>query len=259
MAGALEDAPIELFGRSQWITFFDDFKEVDQDYSITNDWRITQLTSGSASILLSENGWLRLDVSVLNQGPIVQLDSNATAGNGNIAITPAAAVVDTSIDSEAIFASRFRIMDVSASTIFVGLAELNATSALLTTNRAVLTTSDNHAGFHQINSDVGALRFTAAGTSAGSALSITGTDVLQNPLTDGQIVEVAIRVIGTHRAIGYVRTQGTHNRWQKIGVIHTTNPWDDQMLISFGNVGAGAGDDLEIDYVFFATKRDLTL
>lgn len=255
LGGALEDIPLEMSGRSPWSQYFNDFQMVDLDYVVTTDWSLTQVTSGSASILVdtatADIGVLRLDVTTADQGPIIQLDSSGTAGQATVGVTPAAAVASTSIASDAMMFARFRILDVSAQGTFVGLAELNGTSAVIATAAGGIT-SDTHIGFHTDAS--GVLVFTASGDTDTTA----DTTTTSHTLVDSEWVEVAVRARGVNRATGWVRRDGQNTDWEQVADITTTTSWDAQMLLTLANLGGGAGDDLDVDYVGFAVRRELT-
>jgi hypothetical protein len=263
LAGGLTGAPIGTFGRTQWVSYFNDFTEQDVDYGVflaagvdvAKDWSLTQVSGGgSASVLLdattADIGVLRLDCPASADGPIVQLDGSTTAGKAPLGVTPAAAVTGTSVASDAIFVSRYRVQDVSAQGTFVGLAELNGTSAVIATAGGGIT-SDTHIGFHHDSS--GVVVFTVAGDDDTAAVTTTSST-----LTDGDWVEVACRATGTNRYAGYIRTEGSS--WSKIteGVLAAGNVWDAQMLITLANIGGGTGDDLDVDYVALHVRRDLT-
>tara|TARA_R110002020_G_C16062500_1_gene755569 strand:- start:18 stop:857 length:840 start_codon:yes stop_codon:yes gene_type:complete len=261
MAGALEDGPIGVVANTQWVEYFNDFSLLDADYDTTTDWSLTQVSGGGSAAIIktvanSDTGILRLDCPADNDGPIVQLDGSVAAGLSPLGVTPTAAVSGTSAPTDAIFASRFRILDVSGSGVFVGLAELNGTSAIMATPEGGVT-SDTHIGFAQKDSDAGSIYFTVAGDDDTAA--VTDTTVLSSALADSEFVEIAVRATGVDRYRGYVRSGGQDRKWTKVidGTLASGNTWDAQMLISLVNIGGGVGDDLDIDYVYFAQKRDL--
>lgn len=256
MAGALRDGPIDLFARSPWSVYFNDFQLIDVDYVTTTDWSLTQVSGGgSASILVNsataDIGVLRLDCPTNLDGPIVQLDGSGSAGTAPIGVTPAAATSGTSIATDAIFAARYRILDVSAQGTFVGLAELNGSSAVIAQPTGGIT-SDTHIGFH--TDSTGAMIFTTAGNDDTAASTTTGF----HTLTDSDWIEVAVRATGTTGAKGYVRIPGVENKWQEVASTTLSTGWDAQMLITMANIGSGAGDDLDVDYVMLAVRRDVT-
>ena len=259
MAGALEDAPIGAFANTQWVEYFNDFSLRAVDHGATSDWTQTQVSGGgSAGVLttvaFSDVGILRLDCPADNDGPIVQLDGSVLAGLSPLGITPTAATAGSVAATDAIFASRFRMLDVSAQGIFVGLAELNSESPIRGTPEGAIT-SDTHLGFAQADSDSGAIYFTVAGDDDTAAT--TDTSVIPSALADSEWVEVAVRATGTDRYRGYVRSGGQNAKWNKVADGTLSTGWDAQMLISLANIGGGTGDDLDVDYVYFAQKRDL--
>ena len=259
MAGALEDAPIGAFANTQWVEYFNDFSLLDADYDTTTDWSLTQVSGGGSAAIIktvasSDVGILRLDCPADNDGPIIQVDGSVAAGLSPLGITPTAATAGSAAATDAIFASRFRMLDVSGQGIFVGLAELNATSAIRATPEGAIT-SDTHLGFAQADSDSGAIYFTVAGDDDTAAT--TDTSVIPSALADSEWVEVAVRATGTDRYRGYVRSGGQNAKWNKVADGTLSTGWDVQMLISLANIGGGAGDDLDVDYVYFAQKRDL--
>lgn len=263
MGGALEDAPISVLANTQWVEYFNDFSLLDADYDTTTDWSLTQVSSGGTAAIIktvasSDVGILRLDCPADEDGPIVQLDGSVAAGLSPLGVTPTAATAGSAAATDAIFASRFRIVDVSAQGIFVGLAELNGTSAIIATPEGGIT-SDTHIGFAQKDSDSGAIYFTVAGDADGDAVTVTGSSVIPSALSDSEWIEIAVRATGTDRYRGYVRQGGSAGRWRKVadGTLASGNTWDAQMLISLANLGGAAGDDLDVDYVYFAQKRDL--
>tara|TARA_Y100000310_G_scaffold344784_1_gene459489 strand:+ start:1103 stop:1900 length:798 start_codon:yes stop_codon:yes gene_type:complete len=263
MAGALEDAPIGAFANTQWVEYFNDFTSRGNDFNVAanTDWLVTQVSGGGTAVIevVVGNlgmGVLRLDCPADNDGPIVQYDGLEAAGLSPLGITPIAATAGSAAATDAVFASRFRMLDVSAQGIFVGLAELNATSAIRATPEGAIT-SDTHIGFAQADSDAGAIYFTVAGDDDTAA--VTETSVIASALADSEWIEVAVRATGTDRYRGYVRTGGQKTKWTKVadGILGSGNTWDAQMLISLANVAGGTGDDLDVDYVYFSQKRDL--
>ena len=260
MAGFLSDAPIEFFGKQIWQVYFNDFVDNDFDYDDSGVfWTLTQVSvGGSASIITvanSDTGVLRLDCPANLDGPIIQVDSGATAGLASMGVTPTDATSSVAA-SDAIFMSRFRILDVSAQGVFVGLAELNVTSAVIGTPSGAIT-SDTHIGFSQATTDAGAIIFSVAGDDDTAAVSKTGTDVIPSALADGEWIEVAVRATGTTGYKAYVKGGGREARWREIANGSLSAGWDAQMLISMANLGSGTGDDLDVDYVMFAQRRDM--
>ncbi len=259
MAGAMEDAPIHSLGETEWVTYFNDFTQVDKSYIPTTDWSATVFTAGTQTIAVDVDdlgiGILRLDGGAgTNQGVVTQLDGSAAAGRAPIGYDFAAGS-GSAHPSECFFACRFRILDVDKQSVFVGLAELHGTSNVLLTSTSTLTASDNHIGFHQIDTDDGALRFTTAGTAVANLN--TDTSVLPSNLLDGGWIEVAVRASGTLGYSGYIRTPG--GSWTKVAGADAGTAWNEQMVITLGNMGTGAGDDLDVDYVLFARKRDVVI
>jgi hypothetical protein len=260
MGGALIGGPIDLFARTQWVTYFNDFINAPADYDVNNDWSPTTFTAGTQTIskLYDDTavGILTLDGGAgANQGVVTQLDGSGAAGRAVIGYDPNAATAGTDVASEVVFASRFRIKDVDKQSVFVGLAELHATSNVLLTNTGTVTVSDNHIGFTQILTDDGAIRFSTAGTAIANLVSGT-TAPLQTALLDDGWIEVAIRCTGTTGYAGYVRIPGQKTNWTEV-FSGTGTAWNEQMVISLGNMGAAAGDDLDVDYVMLSVKRDI--
>ncbi len=265
MGGALEDFPLGVFADTKYTRYFNDFQNADTDYVTgTNGWTLTQVSGGgSASIIEladTSEGILRLDCPVDNDGPILQYDMGVTAGLSPIGVTPTAATAGSAVETDALFVCRFRILDVSGQGIFVGLAELNATSAIKATPEGAIT-SDTHIGFAQSDSDVGAIYFTVAGDDDTAA--VTDTSVIGTALTDSEYIEVAVRARGTDKYSAFVKLGGagrtTGADWSKVasGTLASGNTWDAQMLISLCNIGGGTTDDLDVDYVTLLQKRDL--
>jgi hypothetical protein len=258
MGGAMVGAPIELLGRTKWVTYFNDFLIDPSDYDVNDSWSPTTFTAGvqeiSAAYDDSGVGILRLDGGAgANQGVVTQLDGSGAVGKAPFGYDPSAGTSGTSVPSEAVFASRFRIKDADKSSVFIGLAELHATSNVLLTNVNTLTASDNHIGFHQIATDAGAIRFSTAGTAVANL--VTDTSVLGTALADDGWVEVAVRCFGTTGYAGYVKIPGT-GAWSMVASGAGT-AWNEQMVISLGNLGSAAGDDVDVDYVMLSVKRDL--
>ena len=260
--GAIEGLPLDLQARSQWVTYFNEFNDLTANDITTADLSVTQVSGGGTvriGILAAEGadrGYLVLDCPADEDGPIAQWDWSIAAGLAGTGVTPAAAVAGTSVASEFVFASRFAIQDVSAQGIFVGLAEINSGSAVIATPEGAIT-SDTHIGFSQSDADAGAIIFSVSGDTDTTADSITGTNVIGTPLTDGEFIEVAVRGKGVNKYEAFVKVGGAGARWRKIGGGTATTSWDAQMLITLANLGGGVGDDLLVDYVYLATKRDL--
>jgi len=261
-AGAIADLPLDLQGHSQWVTYFNDFNTLTGNDITNADFSVNQVSSGGSArigILEAEGagrGYLVLDCPADNDGPIAQWDWSIGANLAGTGVNPAAAVAGTSVATEFVFASRFAIQDVSAQGMFVGLAELNASSAVIATPEGAIT-SDTHIGFSQSDADAGAIIFSVSGDTDTTADSITGTNVMGTALTDGEFVEVAVRGRGLNQYSAYVKKGGAKARWRKIGEGTSTTSWDAQMLITLANLGGGTGDDLLVDYVYLANKRDL--
>lgn len=262
LAGALTGIPLELQERSDWVSYFNDFNTLTGNDVANADFSVNQVSGGGSArigILAAEGadrGYLVLDCPTNLDGPIVQWDWSIATGLAGTGITPAAAVSGTSVASEFLFAARFAIQDVSTQGMFVGLAELNASSPVIGTPSGAIT-SDTHIGFSQASGDAGAIIFSVSGDTDTTADSITGTDVMGSPLTDGEFIEVAVRGKGLNKYEAFIKLGGASARWRKIGGGTSTTDWDAQMLITAANLGAAAGDDLLIDYVYLATKRDL--
>ena len=47
--------------------------------------------------------------------------------------------------------------------------------------------------------------------------------------------------------------------WKQVASVTLSTAWDTQMLVSMANLGAAAADDMDVDYVYFSHRRDLTL
>jgi hypothetical protein len=265
LAGGAEGVPADFMARTEWVSYFNDFTNIDTDFGIGldaavdvgEDWSATNATSSSASILVNaataDIGILRLDCAGSSDEIIVQRDGSGSVNLSPLGITPSAAST-TAVRSEAVFAARYRILDVSAQNIFVGLANINANSTL-----GVLSapgsgiSADTHAGFHSDQS--GVMVFTAAGDDDTNADTVTNFGTL----VDSEWVDVCVRVEGLNRAQGFIRREGQTPGWSKVADISVTDNWDTQMLVTLANVGALAGDDLDVDWVYFATKRDLVI
>jgi len=255
MAGALDGVPLDLFAKTKWVSYFNDFILRDSEYDETTDWQLTQVSlGGSASIVagLYDFGALRLDCPANLDGPIVQLDSGASASPGTIGVRPVAGTSTVSA-TDAVFASRFKMRNVSGSGIFVGLAELQGTSPVMATPTGGVT-SENHIGFSQISTDNGSLTFTVTGNSA---TAVTTPNVIT--IVDDEWIEVAVRARGIGHYSAYINTAGNGNGWTKVadGQLASGSTWESlQMMITLVNIGSAANDDLDIDYVMFSTKRD---
>jgi hypothetical protein len=258
LGGAGINLPIEIINLSDnWSVYFNDFNKK-SDYS-TDDFTVTQV--GATGTVTVELDALRLDVTTDDDGAQVQLDGSVATGLAPIGHTPTAAVADTSAAAQTVFGARFKIMDVSASGIFVGLAELISGGSGILADSSSSVTSDTHVGFSQQDSDNGAIIFSAAGDDDTAADEVNGTDVMSTPLLDGIWVEVAIRMTGAAQYEAWVKTQAsTTLKYNKIasGTIADSN-WDKQLLPTFACLGAATTDDLWIDYVFVASKRNLLI
>lgn len=255
--GALEGAPIELISRSEWVTYFNDFNNIDKDYLTTTDFSLTQVSGGGSAAVQpfagGYTGFLRLDCPADEDGPIVQFDSSAAAGTGCLAYSPFDESAGSYYASEAVFMSRFRINDITGCGTFVGLAELNASSAIKATPQGAIT-SDTHIGFAHRDSDNGAVYFTVAGNDDTAATTASAVTVASFGW-----VEVALKLKGTKTYHAYVKESGANKKWNLVASGQLSTGWDAAMLISFVNIGGGAGDDLDVDYVGLAVKRDTTV
>lgn len=260
LGGAGKDVPIHGLSAQDWAVFFNDFHN-DADYDATNDWTLTQVTGGSAALQadLGGRGLLRLDAPAQNQGPSIQRD-----GAGSTVILPVAATA-TNAQTEAVFAARFAATDVSGTDAFVGLAESGA--AVMSSAGAL--TVDTHAGFHVTVADAGAFRCSAAGSDDTNAATIESVFTL----SDAEYVDVAVRITGTLLAEFYYRLSGSSasrsdgkvRPWTKAGTIDlnsdpaTADAWDAAMYPTLALIGDGAADDLDVDWVLFAVRRDRSL
>ena len=254
MAGALSGAPVGLFADSRWGVYFNDFNHAGIDYvESIGQWTATPVSFGGTALIVegNDNGILRLDCPNNLDGPIVQFDSEAAAGLSILGVTPTAGSA-TASESDALFVSRFRISNVLTEGIFVGLAELNASSPVIGTPGGAIT-SDTHIGFSQAAGDNGSLIFSAAGSVAAAAEATTSVVTLANL----EWVDIAVRARGTGHYAGYVKKGGQNSNWAKVAEGTLASPWNAQMLITFANLGAGTGDDLDIDYCSLSVKRDL--
>lgn len=258
--GIFKDVPIEAFNTLEWAVYLNDFV-VDADYDATNDFSLTQVTDGSAAIVggtTHNTGALRLDAPAQNQGPIIQLDSTG------IAFTPNAATAGTDVHHECLLIARFALRDADASDAFVGMAESNGTSAVLTAAGAL--TSDTHAGFHVTNALDGAFLISVAGADDTAAVTSSGVFTA----ADDEMVEVAVRCVGTgdegngyaqfaYRPSGRIGNLNAPQPWIDLGSLNTAAAWDAAMYPTIALIGDAAGDDLDLDYLAFAVKRDRSI
>lgn len=255
-SGAFKDLPLHVVGDEDWMVYKNDFL-LSSDIDVTNDWTLTTITAGTAALVADSNmGIVRLDCPGDQQGPILQLDG------GSVAITPSASGTNA-IASEAVLAGRIRLRDAGASSFFFGLAEATATSAVLVA--AGTTSSDTHAGFHQQDpntTEAGAINMVAAGDTNANQQSSS----LSFNLTDDEWVDLAVRITGTQAASFYARRSdlvGARGRtpkpWVQLDDLETTNAWDAAMFPTIALAGSGTGDDLDLDKLVFAVRRDLTV
>lgn len=261
-AGAFYNLPIEAANLQDWVVYFNDFL-VPDDYDSTNDWTETQISGGGSASLVAATfpGILRLDCPANGDGPIVQPNSSNTALFG---ATPQAKTA-SQLESDFVFACRLRLADAGACSFFVGLAELNVTSTVFTTAGAV--TSDNHAGFTQADPNTAtasAINTTAAGTADGNAVTTSLSSELA--LADNEWVDLAVRTRGINRADFYYRRAGSGGpqntdrlKWVHAATTTTGGTWDGAMIPTLALVGSGSGDDMDIDWIMWAGKRDLTV
>lgn len=247
-AGPLRGLPMEIAlafpqdGNS--VLWFNDFLN-DADYDATNNWTATIIAAGSTVALVADAadteglGLLQFDNDAVDEGHILQLDHRVVLhAAATAALRP----------SQAAMGARFSLADANATDIFIGLAELNATSAVITAAGAL--TSDNHAGFHKLSAAT-ELTFSAAGTTTASALTtVTTSPTLANGGVNTGFVDVAIYVEGENLARGYINGV-------RVAEISTTTPWDGALLLTLASVAALAGDDMFVDYVWHAHRRNL--
>jgi len=167
--GLFQDVGMGPQGLIERVTYFNDFTSPDNDFDTTADWEVTQVSGGGTAAVditvgtIAGHGALVLDCPADEDGPIVQHDGGiAGAGFAPLGITPAAAVAGTSYASDATFAAKIMVADVTEQAFFVGLAEWNTTSAIFATPEGGIT-SDTHCGFYQDDSLDGAWVFGVAG------------------------------------------------------------------------------------------------
>lgn len=245
----MAQVPIEIVNRRHYVYYFNDFIQ-DRDYDAANEFTLTQVgAAGSADFIQADNaanGVLRLTVAGANTGPIVQLDGDEGTSNESAPIVvPAAAVAGTSIASRHWMGARVALRDADATDAFIGLAELNATSAVLTGAGAL--TSDNCAGFHLLDASNGVFTFSAAGTATANTQQVAAVVTA----ADDTWIEFGVEIIGNRWARGYVNGA-------LVGTIDNgANVFNDNMFITLAAIGGAAGDDLDVDYVWLSYKRNL--
>ena len=243
------------------VTYFNDFNDLDNDYVTTSGWSLNQISgAGSAAIDVTVggagivgHGHLVLDCPAAEDGVCIQYDGSVAAGLSPFGITPAAAVAGTSYASHGVFAAKIRAVNVADQGFFVGMAELDATSTVMTLPEDGIT-SDTHCGFYQDNTLDGAWVFGVAGDDDTAAV----TSTVANALTDNEWIEIGFVMDGTLSATGYYRTLGDRF-WTPVATLTPDAAWDAQMLMTMANLGGAAGDDLWVDYIYFSVRRTLVI
>lgn len=251
--GLLEDLPVDLLTQREWVTYFNDFKtaadfgDVITGDDTTPDWTVTDIgtvTTGTVGIATdTQNGVLQIIPDATdNEGYHVQLTGTDTAGE---IWRPA---------SGRIIACEFRfgVGDADDQDYFVGLAEVSAT---LMSSAGALT-SDNFVGFRHLQSvGNGILRCIAAGTDTtnqtdyGAANTTALSNSTAPATTQANFVRAGFRIIGTNQVDFYLNGQ-------RVQTATLGTAFDDNMTISFANVGSGAATDaMYIDYVMVAQTR----
>lgn len=266
--GAGQDVPMQALNKDEWVVYDNDFQSTQLDYDATNDWLLTPITAGSAAIAETNNGILRLDCPANQQGPIIQHTRAGTA----VQITPTVSSA-TAVPSDAVFMARFALLDWGQSSFFMGFAEITSTSTVMSGAGAI--TSDTCAGFYQTDP-------ATAGSSSAVSIIASGDDDtdIDNPdqvidnltMANGGYLHVAIRITGTTAARFYYRraglapdTQDPHPWTQVQNTASDDNSftvpsaWDSTMFPTFALAGSAIGDDLDIDRLVVAVKRDLTI
>jgi len=251
-AGAFADLPIKAFNTQDWAVREFDFTRV-SEYDATNDFTLTQVTSGAASVVASNTGLLTITSGAQNQGPIIQMKT--------VGVLPSAASA-TAQASDAVFAARFNIVKAGATNLgdfFIGFAEINSGSAVIT--GAGVITSDTHAGFRQTLSVAnGAVRTSVAGT-----VDTTPVTAAAFTLVGSIYYDVAVRVRGTLSASFYMRHNGRTGGstipkpWSYLGSHTPAEAWDARMFPTFAFIADNAGDVMNVDRIVYACKRDLTI
>lgn len=233
-----------------WVVWFNDFLR-------PADWGAVQ-AAGTATV----NGWTATAIGTMTVGTISIVDETVTNPKlgGVLRVVPDATdnegyhVQLTGADSPGeflkpasgrtiVFEARFTCGDWDGQDYFMGLAETSAT--LLSAAGAL--TSDNLVGFHHAIADSGLIYATYTGTA--DANETRAGAVNTAVFTNDAFHTFGIRITDTTKlefyldgAIKYRKTMAT--------------AFDDNMTISFGNVGSGsAGDYMDIDYILVAATR----
>lgn len=251
--GLLADAPIDLLHKRGWSTYFNDFQRL-ADFSVqaagdsTNtDWTTTAIgtmTVGTVGIVTAtENGVLAVIPDATdNEGYHVQYTS-ITGSGGELWRPKAGRTI--------VFEANIGAGDWDGQDYFIGLAETSATFM----SAAGALTSDNFVGFHHLIADAGLIDCVAAGTadaneaSAGYANSAIFTN---STVSTGALVnfhKVGFVINGTNQVDFYLNGQ-------RVRRLTMATAFDDNMCITFANVGSGAtSDTLWIDYILAAQTR----
>jgi hypothetical protein len=238
---------MDVINRIDYWVYFNDFNQHDS-YDATNDWELTQVSGGGSCALVTDAsnyfGMIQLDCPADADGPVIQLM--------NVGLPSCAeAVAGTSAATEFVMGCRYRLLDAGASSHFVGFAENHDTSAVLP------IASDNHVGFHEADPDTtsATVNFRYSGTTYAAA-DTDGSFTLE----DNTWVNVVVTVNGTQAVAGYAMKEHatTGFDWKLIGSGETTTAINDVLIPTIALTGSGTGDDMDVDYIWVAIKRNLT-
>ena len=257
LGGPGVNVPIEVLNGVDTVYHFEDFILTPSaattpaaDFNTGYDYIETAVTAGAGIILVDREGVLQLDGGAgTDDGTIIQfqLASSSTAEGTGI---PLDAVAGTNQTSWVSFGSRFRLLDVTNSSLFIGLADVQSTSAVLTATTTDDPAADHVGVFKPENSEV--LSFQVAG--AGGVPTVAAQT---QTIVDNTYIEIAMTLVGTTDAYFSYRLN-TSPVWTTVNggdALVAAAGTAVNMLASFATIGQGAGDDLDIDYFWYSFPR----
>lgn len=255
--GVLRNAPIDLTAKPHNIVYFNDFTQ-NSDYDATNDWVLTNATSGTAATSSNAvGGRLVLSASTADQG-IVSLQLASTAGtNKSVGIglaTPAAASSilfpsnytagvkdDRTIHYEACIA-------ITGSTVprwAVGLSEVS--TSFMTAATGALVASKQKAVFRGVGSLTYTLDYMGQDNSAKQATLLRGAQSAISAVST--MTRFGIKIVGTSTIYWYVNGQ-------LVAQTAMASAFNAGMAITFAMVCAGSvASSMLIDYVMTSCDR----
>lgn len=270
MDGICDGYPVEVMNNMDYYVHHNDFDK-DSDFIKTAtapntkvDFTVTAIGTNDLTKVGMINqrsfGALSIGGSQSNSGATVQ---NTSA---SVLVNPGArnripGAVDV-LNKDNFFCWRSRVGDQENMSIFVGLAELNSESSVLSSASTEATvTSDQHLGFTMNSLEPGVFYATRAGSSNANMVQTEAFSIPGGIPGFGSYVDYAVRIWSNNQIwMGY-RLRGRNTRsWKTVVHEQLAVPFTDtnnsSMRPTFSMYGAATTDVLDVDFFTLARYRD---